>query len=46
MTVKTRFAPSHTGMLHVGNVRAALINWLFAKKNNGIFMLRMDDTDA
>ncbi len=45
MTIKTRFAPSPTGMLHVGNVRTALINWLFARHNNGIFMLRMDDTD-
>ena len=45
MTVKTRFAPSPTGMLHVGNVRTALINWLFTKAHSGIFMLRMDDTD-
>lgn len=45
MLVKTRFAPSPTGMLHIGNVRTALINWLFARSNNGIFMLRMDDTD-
>ncbi len=45
MSVKTRFAPSPTGMLHVGNVRTALINWLFSKSHNGIFMLRMDDTD-
>lgn len=45
MSVKTRFAPSPTGMLHVGNVRTALVNWLFAKANNGSFMLRMDDTD-
>lgn len=43
--VKVRFAPSPTGYLHVGNVRTALINWLFAKKNKGEFMLRMDDTD-
>lgn len=41
----TRFAPSPTGHLHVGNVRVALINWLFAKKNDGLFMLRLDDTD-
>lgn len=45
MTVKVRFAPSPTGFLHVGNVRAALINWMFAKKHQGEFMLRMDDTD-
>lgn len=45
MLVKTRFAPSPTGMLHIGNVRTALINWLFARSNNGVFMLRMDDTD-
>jgi len=40
-----RFAPSPTGRLHVGNARAALFNWLFAKKAGGQFMLRMDDTD-
>ena len=45
MTVKVRFAPSPTGKLHVGNVRAALINWLFAKKSGGTFLLRSDDTD-
>jgi glutamyl-tRNA synthetase len=45
MSIKTRFAPSPTGMLHVGNVRTALVNWLFTKANNGSFMLRMDDTD-
>lgn len=45
MSVKTRFAPSPTGMLHVGNVRTALINWLFTRKLGGVFMLRMDDTD-
>jgi glutamyl-tRNA synthetase len=45
MTIKTRFAPSPTGMLHVGNVRTALINWLFSRSQNGLFMLRMDDTD-
>lgn len=44
--IKVRFAPSPTGLLHVGNVRAALINWMFAKKYQGEFMLRMDDTDA
>ena len=45
MTVKVRFAPSPTGRLHVGNVRAALWNWLFAKKMGGQFILRIDDTD-
>ena len=40
-----RFAPSPTGKLHVGNVRTALINWLFAKANEGTFILRIDDTD-
>lgn len=43
--IKTRFAPSPTGMLHIGNVRTALVNWLFTRKMNGEFMLRMDDTD-
>ena len=45
MTTKTRFAPSPTGYLHVGNVRAALLNWLFARKTGGEFILRIDDTD-
>ena len=45
MTVKVRFAPSPTGKLHVGNVRAALWNWLFARKSGGQFILRIDDTD-
>lgn len=40
-----RFAPSPTGNIHIGNARTALLNWLFAKKNNGKFILRMDDTD-
>jgi glutamyl-tRNA synthetase len=46
MTTVTRFAPSPTGMLHVGNIRAALHNWLFARKSDGRFVLRIDDTDA
>ena len=46
MTVVTRFAPSPTGRLHVGNVRTALHNWLLAKKHRGRFLLRIDDTDA
>lgn len=45
MTVKVRFAPSPTGKIHVGNVRAALWNWLFARKSGGTFVLRIDDTD-
>ncbi|MBI1244278.1 MAG: glutamate--tRNA ligase [Alphaproteobacteria bacterium] len=45
MTVRVRFAPSPTGRLHLGNVRAALLNWLFARKSNGRFLLRLDDTD-
>lgn len=44
-TIRTRFAPSPTGKLHIGNARAALINWLYAKKHAGEFMLRFDDTD-
>lgn len=45
MTVKVRFAPSPTGRLHVGNIRAALVNWLFARRQGGVFVLRIDDTD-
>ena len=45
MTVKVRFAPSPTGKLHVGNIRTALVNWLFAKSQDGVFVLRIDDTD-
>ncbi|MDV3458540.1 glutamate--tRNA ligase [Sphingomonas sp. HF-S4] len=45
MTVTTRFAPSPTGTLHVGNIRTALHNWMFAKANGGRFLLRIDDTD-
>lgn len=43
--VKTRFAPSPTGYVHIGNLRTALFEYLFAKKNNGIFLLRIEDTD-
>ena len=46
MSVVVRFAPSPTGLLHVGNARTALLNWLFAKKHGGRFLLRIDDTDA
>jgi glutamyl-tRNA synthetase len=45
MTVTTRFAPSPTGRLHVGNLRTALHNWLFARRHGGRFLLRLDDTD-
>src|SRR4051812_3424595 len=43
--VRTRFAPSPTGYLHIGGVRTALFNWLFARKHGGQFVLRIDDTD-
>src|SRR3989442_11641118 len=43
--VRTRFAPSPTGYLHIGRVRTALFNWLFARKHGGQFILRIDDTD-
>lgn len=43
--VRTRFAPSPTGYLHIGGVRTALFNWLFARKHGGQFLLRIDDTD-
>ncbi|MEQ1547161.1 MAG: glutamate--tRNA ligase [Chakrabartia sp.] len=46
MTIITRFAPSPTGTLHVGNIRAALHNWLWARKHGGRFLLRIDDTDV
>src|SRR5688500_14780937 len=45
MTVRTRFAPSPTGPLHMGGVRTALYAWLFARKNKGQFLLRVEDTD-
>ena len=44
-TVRVRFAPSPTGPLHIGGVRTALFNYLFAKKHNGTFVLRVEDTD-
>ncbi len=46
MTVRTRFAPSPTGYLHVGGARTALFNWLFARQHGGTFVLRVEDTDA
>jgi len=45
MSVRTRFAPSPTGFLHIGGLRTALYNFLFAKQNNGTFILRIEDTD-
>jgi len=43
--VRVRFAPSPTGYLHVGNTRTALMNYLFARKEGGVFILRIEDTD-
>ena len=45
MSVVTRFAPSPTGYLHVGGARTALYSWLYAKKQGGQFVLRIEDTD-
>lgn len=45
-TVRTRFAPSPTGDLHIGGARTALFNWLFARHHGGVFILRIEDTDA
>ena len=44
-TVRTRFAPSPTGYMHVGNLRTALYTWLIARKNRGTFIFRLEDTD-
>ena len=44
--VRVRFAPSPTGQLHIGNVRTALFNWLFARQKGGTFILRIEDTDV
>ncbi len=44
-TVRVRFAPSPTGALHIGGVRTALFNWLFARHHGGTFILRIEDTD-
>src|SRR5689334_15070148 len=46
MSIRTRFAPSPTGYLHIGGVRTALFNWLLARRLGGQFILRIDDTDA
>ena len=43
--IRLRFAPSPTGMMHLGNIRAALMNYLFAKQKDGTFILRIEDTD-
>jgi glutamyl-tRNA synthetase len=45
MQVRTRFAPSPTGLLHIGGVRTALFSWLYAKRHGGVFILRIEDTD-
>ena len=45
MTVRTRFAPSPTGQVHIGNIRAAIYNWLYARHEGGQFLLRIEDTD-
>ena len=45
MTVVTRFAPSPTGHLHIGGARTALFSWLYARRNGGRFILRVEDTD-
>src|SRR3990167_10942480 len=44
--VRVRFAPSPTGYLHVGGARTALFNWLFARRQGGVFVLRIEDTDV
>ena len=44
--MRVRFAPSPTGLLHVGNARTALFNWLLARRHGGAFVLRIEDTDA
>lgn len=45
MSVRVRFAPSPTGHVHIGNIRAAIFNWLFARHAGGRFLLRVEDTD-
>ena len=46
MTVRTRFAPSPTGFLHIGGARTALFSWAYARKHQGQFILRIEDTDV
>src|SRR5210317_1844761 len=45
MSVRVRFAPSPTGQVHIGNIRTAIFNWLFARHHGGEFLLRIEDTD-
>ena len=45
MTIRTRFAPSPTGYLHIGGARTALFSWAYARKLGGTFILRIEDTD-
>ena len=44
--VRVRFAPSPTGHLHIGSIRSAIFNWLYARHTNGVFLLRIEDTDV
>src|SRR3954468_12665378 len=46
MTIRTRFAPSPTGFIHLGNIRSALFPWAFARRHGGVFILRIEDTDT
>ena len=46
MSVRVRFAPSPTGFLHLGGARTAIFNWLYARRHGGVFVLRIEDTDA
>ncbi|MGH3051936.1 MAG: glutamate--tRNA ligase family protein, partial [Gaiellaceae bacterium] len=46
MSVRVRFAPSPTGLLHIGGVRTALFNWLYARHRDGEFLLRIENTDV
>jgi len=46
VSVRVRFAPSPTGFLHVGGARTAIFNWLYARHQGGVFVLRIEDTDA
>ena len=46
MEIRTRFAPSPTGMLHIGSLRTALYAWLYARRMHGKFLLRIEDTDV
>ena len=45
MSIRVRFAPSPTGQVHIGNIRVAIFNWLFARHEGGKFLLRVEDTD-